>query len=177
MGVARFPARFQLVLAANPCPCGMAGGKGDQCTCSPLARRRYLGRLSGPLLDRVDLQVEVAAVSRAQMACASTPESTGVVGARIGAARAAAADRLSGLTWTCNGDVPGAWLRGRWRLPPSVTRDVDLALDRGRLSIRGYDRVLRVAWTLCDLAGRGEPHRDDVGRALLLRCRGMVAAA
>jgi magnesium chelatase family protein len=177
MGVARFPARFQLVLAANPCPCGMASGKGDQCTCSPLARRRYLGRLSGPLLDRVDLQVEVAAVSRAEMAAAGAPESSAVVGARIRAARAAAAGRLEGLAWTCNGEVPGTWLRGRWRLPAQVTRDLDFALDRGRLSIRGYDRVLRVAWTLADLGGRATPDRDDVGRALLLRCRGMVVAA
>lgn len=176
MGVARFPARFQLVLAANPCPCGMAGGKGDRCTCSPLARRRYLGRLSGPLLDRVDLQVEVCAVSRAEMAAACPPESTAVVAARIGQARAAAVERLVGVAWTCNGEVPGAWLRGRWRLAPATTRDLDVALDRGRLSIRGYDRVLRVAWTLADLAGRSVPARDDVGQALALRCRGAVAA-
>jgi magnesium chelatase family protein len=177
MGVARFPARFQLVLAANPCPCGMAGGKGDQCTCSPLARRRYLGRLSGSLLDRVDLQVEVCAVSRAQLASAVVPESSHVVGARVRVARAAAAERFAGGPWSCNGEVPGAWLRGRWRLAPAVTRDLDVALDRGRLSIRGYDRVLRVAWTLADLAGRSVPERDDVGRALLLRCRGTVVAA
>jgi magnesium chelatase family protein len=175
-GAARFPARFQLVLAANPCPCGMASGRGDQCTCSPLARRRYLSRLSGPLLDRVDLQVEVSAVSRAQMASASTPESSAVVGERIRCARQAAAQRLAGLPWTCNGEVPGAWLRGRWRLAPAITRDLDVALDRGRLSIRGYDRVLRVAWSVADLAGRSTPDRDEVARALLLRCRGMVAA-
>ena len=66
MGAARFPARVQLVLAANPCPCGMASGKDDQCSCSPMARRRYLARLSGPLLDRVDLQVEVRAVCRSR---------------------------------------------------------------------------------------------------------------
>jgi magnesium chelatase family protein len=177
MGAARFPARFQLVLAANPCPCGMGGGKGDQCTCSSLARRRYLGRLSGPLLDRVDLQVEVAAVSRAEMASPAVPESTATARLRIHSARAAALERLAGTGWTCNGEVPGAWLRGRWRLEPTVTRDLDVALDRGRLSIRGYDRVLRVAWTLADLGGRSAPGRDDVGQALLLRCRGMARAA
>lgn len=176
MGAARFPARFQLVLAANPCPCGMASGRGDQCTCSSLVRRRYLCRLSGPLLDRVDLQAEIVAVSRAEMA-AGVSESTAVVGARIRAARAVAADRLAGLAWACNGEVPGTWLRGRWRLPTAATRDLDLALDRGRLSIRGYDRVLRVAWTLADLGGRVMPDREDVSRALLLRCRRMAAVA
>lgn len=177
MGAARFPARFQLVLAANPCPCGMACGKGDRCTCTPLARRRYLGRLSGPLLDRVDLQVEVAAVSRTEMASCVTPESSAEVGARILAARQAAGTRLQGLPWTSNAEVPGACLRGRWRLSPADTRDLDIALDRGRLSIRGYDRVLRIAWTLADLAGRTAPGRDDVGQALLLRCRGAVNAS
>jgi magnesium chelatase family protein len=177
MGAARFPARFQLVLAANPCPCGMASGKGDQCTCSPLTRRRYLGRLSGPLLDRVDLQVEVLGVSRAQMAEPAGPESTDVVAARVDAARAAQRERFVGLAWATNGEVPGAWLRGRWRLSPRATRDLDQALDRGRLSIRGYDRVLRVAWSLSDLAGRECPGRDDVGQALTLRCRGTAVAA
>jgi magnesium chelatase family protein len=177
MGAARFPAHFQLVLAANPCPCGMATGKGDQCTCTPLARRRYLGRLSGPLLDRVDLQVEVRAVSLAQMAESARPESTQVVAARVRAARDVQRERFAGTSWTVNRDVPGAWLRGRWRLGATVTRDLDLALDRGRLSIRGYDRVLRVAWSVSDLAGQDRPCRDDVGRALLLRCRGMAVAA
>jgi magnesium chelatase family protein len=177
LGAARFPARFQLVLAANPCPCGMACGKGDQCCCSPLARRRYLSRLSGPLLDRVDLQVEVRAVSRAEMAGSGHPESTAAVAGRVAAARAAQAARFTGLPWSANGEVPGSWLRGRWRLPGPVTRDLDAALDRGLLSIRGYDRVLRVAWSLGDLAGRCVPDRDDVGRALLLRCRGLAVAA
>jgi magnesium chelatase family protein len=175
MGAARFPARFQLVLAANPCPCGMSAGKGDECTCSPMARRRYLGRLSGPLLDRVDLQVEVLAVSRAQLAQLVAPESTRVVADRVKQARGAQAARLAGLPWACNGEVPGSWMRGRWRLAAPLTRDLDAALDRGRLSIRGYDRVLRVAWTLADLAGRTVPDRDDVGRALVLRRRGPVA--
>jgi magnesium chelatase family protein len=176
LGTARFPARFQLVLAANPCPCGMAAGRGDACTCSPLARRRYFGRLSGPLLDRVDLQVDVLAVSRAELALCEAPESTATVAARVAEARAAQADRLAGLPWSCNGEIPGSWLRGRWRLPLAVTRDLDTALDRGWLSIRGYDRVLRVAWTVADLGGRTVPGRDDVGGALVLRRRGLAAA-
>jgi magnesium chelatase family protein len=176
LGSARFPARFQLVLAANPCPCGRAIGKGIECTCTPMARRRYLSRLSGPLLDRVDLQVDVHAVSRAEMAAATVPESSAQVAARVCDAREAQRARLLGTPWACNGEVPGSWLRARLRLPASQTRDLDVALDRGRLTIRGYDRVLRAAWTVADLAGRDRPVRDDVGRALLLRHRPQVAA-
>jgi magnesium chelatase family protein len=171
MGTARFPARFQLVLAANPCPCGRSSGKGWECTCSATARRRYLSRLSGPLLDRVDLQVEVLPVSRAEMATDRRPESSAVVAARVAAARAAQRERLAGTPWTCNGDLPGSWLRGPVRLPPRITQDLDRALDRQQLTARGYDRVLRLSWTVSDLSGRVTPDRDDVGQALLLRHR------
>ncbi|HYY10762.1 MAG TPA: YifB family Mg chelatase-like AAA ATPase [Kineosporiaceae bacterium] len=175
-GAARFPARFQLVLAANPCPCGRATGTGADCTCSPMARRRYLQRLSGPLLDRVDIQVEVAAVSRAELALAGAPETTATVAARVAAARAAQRARLRPAGWVTNAEVPGPYLRGPLALPAAVTRDADRALDAGLLSIRGYDRVLRVAWTEADLDGAGVPDRDHVGRALVLRSRERVAA-
>ncbi len=172
LGTARFPARFQLVLAANPCPCGQSAGRGEACSCTPLARRRYLSRLSGPLLDRVDLQVEVLAVSRAEMACADPPEASAAVAARVVRARHAQRARLAGTPWPTNGEVPGSWLRGPLRLDAAVTLDLDRGLDRGSLSVRGYDRVLRVAWTIADLEGRPAPGRDELGRALLLRQRG-----
>jgi magnesium chelatase family protein len=175
-GAARFPARFQLVLAANPCPCGRATGTGADCTCSPMARRRYVQRLSGPLLDRVDIQVEVAAVSRAELALSGAPETTATVAARVALARAAQRERLAPAGWVTNAEVPGPYLRGALALPPAVTRDVDRALDAGLLSIRGYDRVLRVAWTEADLEGAAAPGRDHVSRALLLRSREQVAA-
>ncbi len=175
-GAARFPARFQLVLAANPCPCGRATGTGVDCTCSPMARRRYLQRLSGPLLDRVDIQVEVAIVSRAELELAGEPETTATVGARVGRARWAQRRRLRGTGWSSNAEVPGPYLRGPLALPAGVTRDLDRALDAGRLSIRGYDRVLRVAWTEADLDGVAVPDRDHVARALLLRSRERAAA-
>jgi magnesium chelatase family protein len=174
LGSARFPARFQLVLAANPCPCGQAAGRGEDCSCTPLARRRYLSRLSGPLLDRVDLQVEVLAVSRAEMSCRTRPEASAVVARRVVAARAAQSERLSGTPWSCNGEVPGSWLRGPLRLGAATTTDLDRGLDRGALTIRGYDRVLRAAWTIADLEGRPVPVRDDVALALTLRQRGRV---
>jgi magnesium chelatase family protein len=174
-GSARYPARFQLVMAANPCPCGLAIGKGLECTCSALARRRYFARLSGPLLDRVDLQVEVHPVTRLDVASDDRGEATATVARRVGVARAAARERLAGTPWSTNSEVPGTWLRERLGPDRSLLVDVDRALDRGALTLRGADRVLRVAWTLADLEGRVAPAPEDVGRALLLRTRGAGA--
>ena len=170
-GAARYPARFQLVLAANPCPCGRAVGKGLDCTCRSEQRRRYFGKLSGPLLDRVDLQVELEDARSA----ATEGESTAVVAARVAQARAAGAARLAGTPWRTNAEVPGPWLRERLGADRALVADLDRALDRGTLSLRGVDRVLRVAWTLADLAGRTAPRRSDVALALLLRTRGQGA--
>lgn len=171
-GAARYPARFQLVLAANPCPCGRAVGKGLTCTCSPLARRRYLARLSGPLLDRIDLQVEVRPPSRGSLTPVGEEGTSAAVAARVAAARARQRARLAGTPWRLNAEVPGTWLRERSGLVAGATAELDRALDRGALSLRGVDRVLRVAWTLADLDGRRAPATDDVGLALALRTRG-----
>lgn len=167
-GAARYPARFQLVLAANPCPCGRAVGKGLDCTCRSEQRRRYFARLSGPLLDRVDLQVELPPTRPG----GAVGDATAVVARRVSDARAAQAERLAGTPWRTNADVPGSWLRERLGADRGVVADLDRALERGTLSLRGVDRVVRVAWTLADLDGRDAPGRADVGRALLLRTRG-----
>jgi len=173
-GMARYPARFQLVLAANPCPCGRSVGKGLDCSCTSLARRRYFSRLSGPLLDRIDMQLEVLPVTRAERTASRAPEGTAVVAARVAAARGAAGERLRGTSWKTNAEVPGTWLRAHGG--PAVHRDLDRALDTGLLSLRGVDRVLRVAWTLADLAGLSVPGPEQVGQALLLRTRGQVGS-
>jgi magnesium chelatase family protein len=172
----RFPARFQLVLAANPCPCGLGFGRASECHCSATARRSYVAKLSGPLLDRVDLQVWVPAVTKASLA-GQPGESSDAVAARVAGARAAQAERWAGCRWSLNSQVPGAHLRrGRWRLPSTSTVDLDKALDRGQVTLRGYDRVLRLAWTVADLDGRTVPSRGDMGTALSLRNHGSVAA-
>lgn len=172
-GVARYPARFQLVLAANPCPCGRAIGTGLACSCRSLERRRYFGKISGPLLDRVDVQVEVPAVRRAELG--GVAESTVAVAARVALARAAQAARWAGTPWRVNGEVPGRVLRERLGPDPDLLGLVDQGVDRGTLTLRGADRVLRLAWTVADLAGRTAPTRDDVGRAVALRTRGQAS--
>jgi magnesium chelatase family protein len=168
----RFPARVQLVLAANPCPCGV-GAEGT-CTCPPLARRRYLGRLGGPLLDRIDLQVTLAPVTPAALAGPiDPPEPSASVLKRVIAARAAAAARWAGQPFEVNAEAPGSVLRSPpFRLPSRVTAPLTRDLERGLLSARGYDRVLRVAWTIADLAGRTVPNKSDVDEALELRLGG-----
>jgi magnesium chelatase family protein len=168
---AHFPARFQLVLAANPCPCGNYGVRDAECSCPPQSRRRYLGRLSGPLLDRIDIQLRVHRITSAALRIGDTATVTSAAAReRVERARAVAADRLAASPWRLNGEVPGSWLRapGR-RLPAPVTAVLDRALERGGITMRGYDRVLRVAWTLADLDSASSPTADHIGRALYLR--------
>ena len=172
-GRAAFPAAFQLVLAANPCPCGKGGGRGLECTCTSLRRRRYFSRLSGPLLDRIDIQVDVAAVTARDLAAGAAGESSRDVAARVLQARARAAHRLAETPWRLTGQVPGSWLRSASSgMEPALLTPLMAALDRGDLTLRGVDRVLRLAWTLADLAARPAPTAADLGGALALRTRG-----
>jgi magnesium chelatase family protein len=169
-GVVRFPARFLMVLAANPCPCGRFSQRDSMCECPPSAIRRYQARLSGPLLDRVDLRVEVEPVTRQELARrGARGESTATVADRVRAARERAAARLAGTPWRTNSEVPGRELRSRWQAVPGALDEAERGLERGLLTARGLDRVLRVAWTVADLVGHDRPDAGDVALALQLR--------
>lgn len=169
-GVVRFPARFLMVLAANPCPCGRFSLTDDFCECPPSAIRRYQARLSGPLLDRVDLRVQVDRVTRAQLTDLGVRgESTAVVADRVRAARERAALRFAGTPWGTNSEVPGRELRSRWHAARGAMDEAERNLERGVLTARGIDRVLRVAWTVADLLGHDRPGATDVALALQLR--------
>ncbi|MER5210773.1 YifB family Mg chelatase-like AAA ATPase [Streptomyces sp. NPDC002838] len=169
-GVVRFPAKFLMVLAANPCPCGRFSRTDDLCECPPSAVRRYQARLSGPLLDRVDLRVEVDRVTRAALTeRGARGESTAAVADRVREARARAANRLVGTPWRTNSEVPGRELRSRWYAAPGAMDEAERNLERGVLTARGLDRVLRVAWTVADLVGHDRPDATDVALALQLR--------
>ncbi|WP_062205950.1 YifB family Mg chelatase-like AAA ATPase [Streptomyces sp. NBRC 109706] len=169
-GVVRMPARVLLVMATNPCPCGRHGSPLGDCECLPSTVRRYRARLSGPLLDRVDLRVPVEPVSRAELiAPASGGESTARVAGRVLAARSRAAARFADSPWRTNSEVPGHELRTRWVPSPGALVRAERDMDRGLLTARGLDRVLRVAWTVADLAGHDRPSAVDVDAALELR--------
>ncbi len=170
-GAAWFPARFQLALAANPCPCGNYTSKASRCTCTQAQRMRYLNKLSGPLLDRIDLRLEVRAASPAAIATSRLkPGPTSAeLRLRVEAARSAARERLIDTPWRANAEISGAYLRKHLRPDSKATERLDAALTRGQLSMRGYDRCLRLAWTSADLAGRARVQTEDVLLALSLR--------
>lgn len=168
-GVVRYPARFQLVLATNPCPC--APPRETDCSCPAASRRRYLSRLSGPLLDRVDLRVRMRPMTAMSTRGGDEPETTEVVRKRVLAARDRAARRWAERGWRSNAEVPGPVLRREFALPGKVTELLDRGLDRGLVSARGADRCLRIAWTLADLADADRPDSDHVAAALEFRER------
>ncbi|GAA0550349.1 YifB family Mg chelatase-like AAA ATPase [Paractinoplanes ferrugineus] len=169
-GTTEFPARVQLVAAANPCPCASPAGD-HACTCPPLVRRRYRAKLSGPLLDRIDIRISLHPVRAAQLVATGTPVTPSAeVASRVARARAAAAARWRSSGWLVNAEVPGSVLRRPpWSLPPADTADLRAALDRGLLSARGFDRVMRLAWTIADLDGLDRPGRAEVTEAIQLR--------
>jgi magnesium chelatase family protein len=166
---ARFPASFTLVLAANPCPCARAPAAGSACTCSPVLRRRYLARLSGPLLDRVDVKVEFLPVARAELLSdRRLTEPSAVVAGRVRLARERALRRLSGTPWRLNAEIPGSELRRNYPPAPGALAALERAMDLGMVSARGADRVIRLSWTLADLAAVGRPGAEQIGAALAL---------
>ncbi|MGX1695262.1 YifB family Mg chelatase-like AAA ATPase [Microbacterium keratanolyticum] len=173
--IAAFPARFQLILATNPCPCGLYGVAGEECICPPSAIRRYAARLSGPLRDRLDIEVHVTRVTSIHApALGQGLVSTAEAQDRVRLARSRARERWAGTPWRLNAEIPGSWLRqGECRLERDTRAALDLALQRGSLTLRGYDRVLRLAWTLADLDGETMPAIEHVGRALFLK-KGLV---
>jgi magnesium chelatase family protein len=165
---AAFPARFTLVLAANPCPCAKTAGPGRAgCSCSPAARRRYLARLSGPLLDRVDVKVRLQPVSRSDMLYdRQFAEPSAVVAQRVAAARQRCAARLAGTPWRLNAEVPGTALRRQFPPRPGALQSLDRVMELGQVSARGADKIVRVAWSLADLAGKDQPEPDQVNLAI-----------
>ena len=173
-GVARFPARFQLVMAANPCPCGNYFSTTKSCTCPVSVRMAYFAKLSGPLLDRIDIRLRLqgstpAQLALAQMGASQVGRSSEEVRKKVSAARVLSRNRLQRTPWRLNSQVPGSYLRKQLRLNSDVTRPIDLALERGVLSMRGYDRCLRLAWSSADLADRSSVSQEDIAVAITLR--------
>jgi magnesium chelatase family protein len=142
--------------------------------CTPRARRQYYARLSGPLLDRVDLRVQMRPLLAMNPNGVESPENTETVRARVGRARQRAEQRWSAQGWRTNAEVPGPTLRRQYRLPARVTASLDRGLATGSITARGADRCLRVAWTLADLADLERPGLDQVAAALNFRERSVA---
>ncbi len=166
-GSAVFPARFQLVAAANPCRRGCPSL--EACGCSPGERGHYLARLSRPLLDRIDLHLEIPAVSFADLAAPIDGESSGAIGARVAAARARQTERFAGTDVRVNARMSGRQTRRWCRLPPPASKLLGLAVSRLGLSARGHDRILRMARTIADLASAGDISAEHVSEAIQYR--------
>jgi len=169
---ASFPARFLLVGAMNPCPCGELGQPG-KCRCTPLARLRYARRLSGPLLDRFDLRIHVGRPEVSDLFDAPPGESSAEVRVRVERARIAAAKRGA----ASNSELPDDALDECAPLDPEAKSMFSHAIAEGRLTARGFQRVRRVALTLADLSGRQPPLTGDlVAQALFMRTEPVTVA-
>ena len=162
--LARFPARFSLVLTACPCPCMAAGLPPGECSCTPAMRRRYLGRISGPLADTIDLKVAMTPPDAGARPAAG--ESSRVVLDRVVAARERAARRLRGTPWRLNSEIPSAELRRSHLLPSESAGIIQRAADLGVISQRAARKAARIAWTIADLAGQNRPGREDCALAV-----------
>ncbi len=166
---ATFPARFTLVLAANPCPCGWAIGRGKKCTCSPLASRRYRERLSGPILDRIDLRIELEPLSQADLL--RTGVCSREIAERVTRARARAAARFTNQPWSINSEIPASALRSEFAPEPKALAPLYQALDNEEITVRALHRIQRVAWSIADLNEEPTPSRAAINRALTLHLR------
>ncbi len=147
-----FPSRFTLAGALNPCPCGYFNDIRRQCGCTPQQISRYLARISGPLLDRIDLQVEVPALTTAEISSATQGESSAAIRARVESARVIQRQRFRRSAIQCNAEMSSRHLRSHCQLDAPSRKILEQALDRLGLSARAYDRILKVARTIADLA-------------------------
>ena len=169
IGSVNFPAKFILVLAANPCPCGKFSGKGRACTCSAQQIRRYASKLSGPLLDRIDIRLQVDPPTRTELASTELGESSATVRARVEIAREIAARRFHEYPWRTNSEIPAKFLRNEFRAERSAMALLHIQLEKENLSARGFHKVLRLAWSIADSHAHEIPLKTDVEMAISLR--------
>ena len=168
-GTYHFPATFMLVLAANPCPCGRLVGRGRGCTCTSVQVRRYLHRLSGPLLDRIDITMKVDALDRSAFQGVGSEISSAILRERVQSARALASERFRDESFKLNADIPSEALRGRYRPEKrAMTRLLDL-LDEGAISARALHRIIRLGWSFADLSGKERPGDEEISRAIEMK--------
>ena len=165
-----YPANFTLVAAMNPCPCGYYNHPARECVCSPGSVHRYMSRISGPLMDRIDMHVEVTPVCAAELSAAAPGESSAAIRARVVRARELQAVRFRGAQGVhTNAMMNAAMLREYCRPDAASAALLERAMERLNLSARAYDRILKVARTIADLAGRDTVAAADVAEAINYR--------
>jgi magnesium chelatase family protein len=174
-----FPARFSMVASMNPCPCGYLGDPQHQCACGLTDILRYRSRISGPLLDRIDIQIEVPRLTRRQLMSREMGEPTAAVRARVMAARKLQEERFAGSGVFSNSEMTHSMLEKHCRADADGERFLGLAVERLGLSARSYHRVLKVARTIADLAGSSSVKVEHIAEAVQYRCleRESVTAA
>ncbi len=166
-----FPSDFMLVCAMNPCRCGYFGSTVRKCTCSEIDRKKYLDKLSGPLLDRIDIEIEVPSVTYGDITSKNKEESSESIRKRVIAARRFAQARYSsaGEKTLANADLTPMQIRKWCVLGESASRLMSAAFEKLGMSARGHDRILRVARTIADLDQRDEISEADIAQALQFR--------
>lgn len=168
-GTFTYPARFQLVASMNPCPCGYRGTRGAECRCDDAVVAKYVSKLSGPLLDRIDLQIEIARVPFDDMARYQCGERSANIRERVLTARERQRARFSGTTLSCNAEIPGNAMRRYCALDEPAMRLLALASAKRQFSARALDRIARVARTIADLAGAATIAAEHVAEAVQYR--------
>jgi magnesium chelatase family protein len=171
----RFPARFQLVAAMNPCRCGYLSEPGRACGRAPKCGVDYQARISGPMLDRIDIHIEVAAVTAQDLALPPPAEGSAIMAERVARARAIQRARFEGLKLRTNAEAEGELLDRIAAPDPAGSKLLVEAAEKMRLTARGYHRVLRVARTIADLADSDRVARVHVAEALSYRRAGTLA--
>src|SRR5438067_44312 len=164
-----FPSRFTLAAALNPCPCGFFNDGRRECVCGAMQIARYLGKISGPLLDRIDLQVEVPALNAEEISSTAAGEASSLIRDRVESARQIQRERFRRSHCECNAEMNTRQMRKFCELGPSSRRLLEHAVARLGLSARGYDRVLKVSRTIADLGGAERINSSHVAEAVHYR--------
>ena len=164
-----YPANFMLAAAMNPCPCGFFGDSNRECRCSPAQIQNYLSRVSGPLLDRIDIHVEVPAVKYEDLAGAYTGETSAQIRPRVQKARERQHERFKGTKIYCNADMQPRQLKKYCQIGEAAQELLKVAITQLGLSARAYDRILKVARTIADLAGDESVEAEHVSEAIQYR--------